>query len=97
MSNFHDYWLRGDTEADVHAGMADAGIALLPSTMSSYDPIGTICKETGTVDAEGNPVMEPIPGWHANLRMVRALSVGEEMALDGVLIPEPQHPVRVWA
>ena len=97
MSAFHDYWLRGDSQGEVETAMASAGIPLLPSTMSSYDAIGTIWRDTGEVDADGNPVMEPIPGWHANLRMVRALTEGEEMALDGVLIQEPQHPVRVWA
>lgn len=92
----HDYWLRGDDEAAVLSAMAEAAIPTLPSTESSFDSIGTIWKDTGTVDAEGNPVMEPLPGWHANLRLRHELTLDEEAALAAVLIPPPAHPVRVW-
>ena len=97
MIAFYDYYLRGDTEADVHAGMADAGIALGPTEQSSFDAIGTIWKDTGEVDADGNPVMEPLPGWHANLRLTYRMKTEQKVALDYLLIPEPAHPVRVWA
>ena len=93
---FFDYWLRGDSETAVLAAMAEAGISTGPTMVSSFDPIGTIWKDTGTVDAEGNPVMEPLPGWHANLRMRHELTLDEEAALAPVLIPPPAHPVRVW-
>ena len=92
----NDYWLRGDDEAAVLAAMAEAAIPTLPSTESSFDPIGTIWKDTGTVDAEGNHVMEPLPGWHANLRMRNELTPEQHGALDAVLIPPPAHPVRIW-
>ena len=92
----NDYWLRGDDEAAVLSAMAEAAIPTMPSTESSFDPIGTISKDTGTVDAEGNPVMEPLPGWHANLRMRNELTLDKEAALAPVLILPPAHPVRVW-
>ena len=92
----HDYWLRGDSEATVLAAMAEAGISTGPTTESSFDPIGTIWKDTGTVDAEGNPVMEPLPGWHANLRLRHELTPEQHGALDVVLIAPPEHPVRIW-
>jgi|GEM_PF-6888560 len=82
----HDYWLRGDSETAVMAAMAEASIPTLPSTESSFDPIGTI------YDADGNP----IPGWHANLRLRHELTLDEEAALAPVLIPPPANPVRVW-
>ena len=97
MITFYDYYLRGDTEADVHAGMAAAGIPLGPTHATSYDPIGTIWTDTGTVDAEGNPVMEPLPGWHANLRLRAPMTDHQEAGLASVLIPPPHHPARVWA
>ena len=92
----HDYWLRGDDEAAVLSAMAKAAIPTLPSTESSFDPIGTIWKDTGTVDAEGNPVMEPLLGWHANLRMRNELTLTQYEAMAAVLIPPPAHPVRIW-
>jgi len=82
----HDYWLRGDSETAVMAAMAEASIPTLPSTESSFDPIGTI------YDADSNP----IPGWHANLRLRHELTLDEEAALAPVLIPPPANPVRVW-
>jgi len=82
----HDYWLRGDSEAAVMAAMAEASIPTLPSTESSFDPIGTI------YDADGNP----IPGWHANLRLRHELTLAQYEALAAVLIAPPANPVRIW-
>lgn len=95
--SIHDYWLRGDNEAVVLAAVAEAAIPTLPSTESSFDPIGTIWMDTGTVDAEWNPVMEPLPGWHANLRLRAPMTEHQEAGLASVLIPPPHHPARVWA
>ena len=86
MIMFYDYYLRGDTEADVHAGMAAAGIPLGPTHATSYDPIGTIYVD----DA-------PIAGWHANLRLRAPMTDHQEAGLASVLIPPPHHPARVWA
>ena len=94
---FHDYWLKGDTRLDVEASLSDAGISLLPTPVSSYDPIGVISRPTGELDPEGNQVMEDLPGWHANLRMRDALTDDQADALAPVLIFKPQNPVRVWA
>jgi hypothetical protein len=86
MITFYDYYLRGDTEADVHAGMAAAGIPLGPTHATSYDTIGTIYVD----DA-------PIAGWHANLRLRAPMTDHQEAGLASVLIPPPHHPARVWA
>ena len=82
----HDYWLRGDSEAAVMSALAEAEISPNPTPKSSFDPIGTI------FDADGNP----IPGWHANLRMRNELTPEQHGALDAMLIPPPTHPVRIW-
>lgn len=97
MTTYHDYWLKGDTRLDVEASLQDAGISLGPTLVSSYDPIGIISKPTGEVDEEGTPVMEELPGWHANLRLTEALSGSQGAALAAVLIQPPGNPVRTWA
>ena len=94
---YHDYWLKGADEADVQAAMADAGIPLLPTEESSYDPIGTIYEPGPDVDEDGNPIPVPIPGWHANLRMTHRMTFQQQAALEGLLIPKPANPVRIWA
>lgn len=96
-AGFHDYWLRGTDEAEVLVALAAAGIAAGQTETSAYDPIGTIWRDTGTVDSEDNPVMEPLPGWHANLRLTYAMRFEQRVAMNDVLIQPPAHPVRVWA
>jgi hypothetical protein len=56
------------------------------------DIIGVIYKPTGETDEEGNPVMEPIEGYHAN---IRGITDGEAEQLP--TIPKPNHPMRIWA
>jgi hypothetical protein len=94
---FHDYWLKGEDEAHVHEAMAAAGIGLLPAEESSFDPIGTIWVPGPDVDEEGNPVLVPLDGWHANLRMRMELTEEQQTMLASVLISPPNNPVRVWA
>jgi hypothetical protein len=97
MTVFHDYWLKGTDEADVQSALAAAGIPLLPTETSSYDLIGTIWVPGPDVDEDGNPIPVPLPGWHANLRMRDKMTFPQRSALESILIPQPQHPVRVWA
>jgi hypothetical protein len=56
------------------------------------DVIGEIYKPTDEVDEEGNPVMEPIEGYHANIR-----GITDEQAEQLPTIPKPNHPIRIWA
>ena len=81
-----DYYLKFADEAEAQS-------VLYTDDTPDYqniDTIGTIYKPTGEVDAEGNPVMAPVPGWHVNIRC------GEAPELD-VFMVEPKFPVRVWA
>jgi hypothetical protein len=52
--------------------------------------IGTISKPTGEVDAEGNPVMLALDGWHVNVK------ADESPELEQYQI-FPVAPMRVWA
>ena len=97
MTAFYDYWIKGEDEAHVHYAMSEAGIPLLPTEASSFDPIGTIWVPGPDVDEDGNPIPVPLPGWHANLRMRDAMTDEQADALAPVLISKPQNPVRVWA
>ena len=56
----------------------------------SIDTIGVIYKDTGLTDAEGNPIMVDLEGWHVNLRGAMT------DAFDAYKV-EPKLPYRVWA
>jgi hypothetical protein len=56
------------------------------------DIIGAIFKPTGETDEEGNPEMEPLDGYHANIR-----GITEEQAEQLPTIAAPTTPMRVWA
>jgi hypothetical protein len=47
------------------------------------------------VDYIGN--IEAVEGYHANLRVLRALTAKETKALAAIVIAAPASPVRVWA
>ncbi len=55
------------------------------------DIIGAIYKPTGETDAEGNPVMADVGGYHVNVR-----NYSPAQGLDAYLVT-PNNPVRVWA
>ena len=61
------------------AGIMNADGSLAPgyaeciqTTAGSWH--GIITRQTGT-DAEGQPILEPVPGWHCNVRVFGALAV----------------------
>jgi hypothetical protein len=60
------------------------------------DIIGVIYKPTEAVDAEGNPVMEQLDGYHANIRKWDGDFTEEQLAALPLIVP-PNKPVRIWA
>jgi hypothetical protein len=56
----------------------------------NIDVIGAIYKPTGELDAEGNPVMADIGGFHVNIRNYAEAPELEQYAVV------PTIPVRVW-
>ena len=58
---------------------------------ANISTIGIIYKPTGETDAEGNPVMAALDGWHVNVRVV-----GEDPAPLEAFAVTPTLPVRVW-
>jgi hypothetical protein len=72
-----------------------AGYAAAPS--ASVDYIGVIYKPTGQMietDMGEQPEMEPLPGWHVNVRLSADRTCPE--ALQGAIV-SPSTPSRVWA
>jgi hypothetical protein len=66
-----------------------AGYAAAPG--ASVDYIGVIYKPT---DMGEQPEMEPLPGWHVNVRLSADRTCPE--ALQGAIV-SPSTPSRVWA
>ena len=58
---------------------------------ANISTIGVIYKPTGETDAEGNPVMASLDGWHVNVRVV-----GEDATALEAFAVTPALPVRVW-
>jgi hypothetical protein len=72
-----------------------AGYAAAPS--ASVDYIGVIYKPTGQMietEMGDQPEMEPLPGWHVNVRLSADRTCPE--ALQGAIV-SPSTPSRVWA
>jgi hypothetical protein len=59
---------------------------------ANISTIGVIYKPTGETDAEGNPVMAALDGWHVNVRVVE----GEDAAALEAFALTPAQPRRVW-
>lgn len=58
---------------------------------ANISTIGIISKPTGEVDAEGNPVMAALDGWHVNVRVI-----SEDPSPLKQYAVTPAVPVRVW-
>lgn len=58
---------------------------------ANISTIGIIYKPTGDTDAEGNPVMAALDGWHVNVRVV-----SEDPTPLQQYAVTPTLPVRVW-
>lgn len=59
---------------------------------ANISTIGIIYKPTGETDAEGNPVMAALDGWHVNVRVIH-----EDPTTINQYAVTPAVPVRVWA
>lgn len=58
---------------------------------ANISTIGVIYKPTGETDAEGNPVMAALDGWHVNVRVISE----DPTPLEQYAVT-PAVPVRVW-
>lgn len=94
---YSDYFLKFDSEADAKAVLyrteGDEGYKV--QKYLAVDLVGTIYKPTGDIfiDDDGIevPVMAPLTGYHANVRIV-----GYAPELDAYRV-FPSTPNRLWA
>lgn len=88
---YTDYLLKFADEAEATAVLFDGQTA----KYSAIDVIGVIRRPTGdTLVGSDGPiqVMEPVPGWHVNVR-----HAGQAPELDAYKVdPTPATPERVW-
>ena len=54
------------------------GIQISSQTDQGWTPT----RPTGAVDEDGNPIFEPVPGWHANVRVTGQLADEMTYGLD---------------
>ena len=66
--------------------------AYTTANFANIDTVGAITKPSGEVDAEGNPVMQPLEGWHVNVRV----AAGEDASTLETYKVLPKQPVRIW-
>jgi hypothetical protein len=85
-----DYYLKFTDEAQADEVLTTTLIDTVSNTYPNTSTIGNIYKPTGAFDTEGNPVMEPIDGWHVNVRTVDDVPALEQYRTH------PDTPMRVW-
>ena len=75
------------TLADVPSKVDVSGL------LCDVDPVGTLTRDTGSVDAEGFPIVEPIDGFHVNI-----WTPDEAVTPDALLawVVRPATPSRVF-
>lgn len=78
-----DYYLRFTDEAEA--------TATLDGIEAAIDTIGTIYMPGMKLDADGNPIMEALNGWHVNVRSQEPIEALEPFAV------QVNTPIRVWA
>ena len=95
-----DLYLRFDNEAAATAVLytqeptawdEEGNVTATRQAYANISTLGIIYKPTGETDAEGNPVMAALDGWHVNVRVV-----GEDPTPLEQYAVTPATPVRVW-
>jgi len=102
-----DYYLRATTAAALYSALEAAGVVtqgedgwhVTDGHRYALDVIGTIYAPTGKTlktDEGDAPEMKPLPGYHANLRVINASNFDANM-LNKIAINVPTNPARGWA
>lgn len=95
-----DFCVWAPDEATFWAGWIAAGIVALDPDTGRHVPTAEYrngfvisdqtsqgwvpTRPTGAVDDDGNPIMEPVPGWHANVRVYGDLAAEMTYGLNQV-------------
>jgi hypothetical protein len=103
----NDYYLKAADATALYDVLEAAGVVtegdqgwhVTDGHKYALDVIGAIYKPTGKVlrtDDGEVPEMEPLDGFHANLRVIDATGFNPDN-IASVAIDKPDHPVRGWA
>ena len=102
-----DMYLKAADADALYAALEAAGIVAQGeggyhvTNAHSYalDVVGVIWRPTGktlkTADGDA-PEMKPLPGYHANLRVINASNFDANM-IANIAIETPNSPARAWA
>lgn len=101
----NDIYLKAPTADALYAALEAAGVIIkgeggyrvTDAHRFALDVIGVIYRPTGkmlTTDEGETPEMAPLPGWHANLRVMGEF---DAETLADLAIDAPKNPARGWA
>lgn len=101
----NDIFLKAPNADALYAALEAAGVVTQDETgwrvtdnhRFALDVIGVIYRPTGkmlTTDEGETPEMAPLPGWHANLRVMGEF---DAETLADLAIDVPKNPARGWA
>ncbi|BBQ24646.1 MULTISPECIES: hypothetical protein [Aeromonas] len=101
MTDFIDLNLKAADKAAMTKALLSAGFIKDGETGTIYHPTaslqllppGMVTRPTGVLDAEGLPLREPVPGYHANVR-TQDPAMAAALAPVTVAVETPQY---VWA
>ena len=85
------YRTEGAVETDPENNIEAAEGYEMPN-FANIDTVGVIYKPTGEMDAEGNPIMAALDGWHVNVRLFE----GEDASALYAFARAPSKPLRIW-
>jgi len=99
---FTDFYLKAADEAAMDAALMAGGFLvegeeeLTPAQDVLLDRIGEIGRVIG-YDAEDEPIVLTLDGYHANLRLTFAPTEEQLAAVADTIIVPPNAPYRIWA
>lgn len=94
-----DYFLRAQSREQIDQSLTAAGLLTIvdgePITSPEVviDYVGTIYRPSGALDEEGIQVMEPVEGYHVNLRG----NLMQQQVDKLPIIDAPNNPQRIFA
>lgn len=94
-----DYFLRANTREQIDQALINADLLTVvddePITSPEViiDYVGTIHRPSGELDEGDSPIMEPVEGYHVNLRG----NLTQEQIDALPIIDAPNNPQRIFA
>jgi hypothetical protein len=84
-----NYYLKFTDEAQADSVLTTTELDTVTKVYANTSTLGTLYKPTGAIDAEGNPVMAALEGWHVNVLADKSPELEQYRVY-------PIAPSRVW-